>query len=410
MEDNAFKLTLIDPVFAIENINSNMLDKRSMSFQAVIDIFKDDNEESITILYNNNILDKIIESMNDNNLSIIGLVLDAFEAIFMYKPEVADKYFTLIPLDFLIEIDDVSVIEFFSFLVLNSPCEEFSFAEVLVGHPLFLTKINKWISTDKNIFVEMTLELIGSLSKVSNDCMDFSFVTQFVDEKFNSTVRALALNVLLNVNFNMDLIITLVGLLQNTDLTSTVFEILFDTIKTNTDCFKDMMSGILDVCIHNIEVSPACILIGNFAKFLNESQALEYVNLFFNSSKNYGEQFFALYSILEISPNILNGEQLLSLAQLYSRCNKDDVMEMLEGILSLYNEFLATPECQSILSECFGESDQLSRSVFLFIIENYDKVHPELYNAVSEYISNSDQDDFDEKTQGKINQFIANNS
>lgn len=410
MEDNAFKLTLIDPVFAIENINSNMLDKRSMSFQAVIDIFKDDNEESITILYNNNILDKIIESMNDNNLSIIGLVLDAFEAIFMYKPEVADKYFTLIPLDFLIEIDDVSVIEFFSFLVLNSPCEEFSFAEVLVGHPLFLTKINKWISTDKNIFVEMTLELIGSLSKVSNDCMDFSFVTQFVDEKFNSTVRALALNVLLNVNFNMDLIITLVGLLQNTDLTSTVFEILFDTIKTNTDCFKDMMSGILDVCIHNIEVSPACILIGNFAKFLNESQALEYVNLFFNSSKNYGEQFFALYSILEISPNILNGEQLLILAQLYSRCNKDDVMEMLEGILSLYNEFLATPECQSILSECFGESDQLSRSVFLFIIENYDKVHPELYNAVSEYISNSDQDDFDEKTQGKINQFIANNS
>lgn len=410
MEDNAFKLTLIDPVFAIENINSNMLDKRSMSFQAVIDIFKDDNEESITILYNNNILDKIIESMNDNNLSIIGLVLDAFEAIFMYKPEVADKYFTLIPLDFLIEIDDVSVIEFFSFLVLNSPCEEFSFAEVLVGHPLFLTKINKWISTDKNIFVEMTLELIGSLSKVSNDCMDFSFVTQFVDEKFNSTVRALALNVLLNVNFNMDLIITLVGLLQNTDLTSTVFEILFDTIKTNTDCFKDMMSGILDVCIHNIEVSPACILIGNFAKFLNESQALEYVNLFFNSSKNYGEQFFALYSILEISPNILSGEQLLILAQLYSRCNKDDVMEMLEGILSLYNEFLATPECQSILSECFGESDQLSRSVFLFIIENYDKVHPELYNAVSEYISNSDQDDFDEKTQGKINQFIANNS
>lgn len=410
MEDNAFKLTLIDPVFAIENINSNMLDKRSMSFQAVIDIFKDDNEESITILYNNNILDKIIESMNDNNLSIIGLVLDAFEAIFMYKPVVADKYFTLIPLDFLIEIDDVSVIEFFSFLVLNSPCEEFSFAEVLVGHPLFLTKINKWISTDKNIFVEMTLELIGSLSKVSNDCMDFSFVTQFVDEKFNSTVRALALNVLLNVNFNMDLIITLVGLLQNTDLTSTVFEILFDTIKTNTDCFKDMMSGILDVCIHNIEVSPACILIGNFAKFLNESQALEYVNLFFNSSKNYGEQFFALYSILEISPNILNGEQLLILAQLYSRCNKDDVMEMLEGILSLYNEFLATPECQSILSECFGESDQLSRSVFLFIIENYDKVHPELYNAVSEYISNSDQDDFDEKTQGKINQFIANNS
>ena len=304
---------------ALDQIQYPILETRKIGFNTLINTKP--GQEGYEELFENDVFSLLIESFNNSNLPIIGMVCAAYRNLSFLNPEKADQYTNLIPIPFLLEIKENSeVIDFMSTLVLNSFEGEESFPSLLLANNDFLPTLMTWLQSKNENIIKSALDLVNSFAMYNPESLDFSIILGFTQDSYPPDIQALALNILIQIEPKEEYYNQLISILESDEkLGQTYFEIIHDLYSSNQEIFNHYNDLLFQRCIEHFNINAAALLLANMSSILNEEQIHLIISQFFNISLPSAEQCFVLSQMLEKKASLLNMEQYEKIVSIYKK-------------------------------------------------------------------------------------------
>ena len=374
---------------ALDQIQFPIIETRKIGFNTLINAKP--GQDGYEELFENDVFSLLIESFNDSNLPIIGMVCAAYRNLSFLNPEKADEYTNSIPIPFLLTIKENSeVIDFMSTLVLNSFEGENSFPNHLLSNDLFLPTLEEWLHSKNNAIVKSSLDLINSFAMYNSNSLDFSIVADFIHPEFSAGIRALALNILIQIEPKTEYYTQLISILeQDEKLGQTYFEIIHDIYSSNPEIFPHDL--LFQRCLEHFNVNAAALLVANMSNQLNEEQMHLVVDAFFQTQFPTAEQCFALSQLLSVNSSLLNPDQYEKIGELYTKEYDIETMGIIENIISTNLDYATSEDAQMKYLFIINKGQEHALRTIEFILELFsDKqmIQP-LSEALSHYVESN---------------------
>ncbi|KAK8899085.1 hypothetical protein M9Y10_001384 [Tritrichomonas musculus] len=401
-----------DPELIIPQIQRLSIQNRTIGFETLVNITGGPMSPDIQKLLDQGLFPIVISSMNETNLKIIGLICTATRHLSAVAPQHFLELINTIPIKFLLSIPNVpEVIDFLQESAYNF--EEFG--NLLLSEEnaqIFLNSIGTWLSQEDT--AKSALELLITLSQLPNtNGFDFSIVKPFVDGQYSPDIRALALNLLTQVEpQNAEHYIqTLFSMFMNEKPTPNVFQIIHDYLQLFPNFFVNLIPQIYQRSMENIDVPDSAILLADISSHLDQPSREQIIALIFQQPNLCIERADAIYRMcsgnnnnykITLPPNFI--EQLVSNME---ACDSEEVLQCTEAILKLHANYFASPELQAKILPVFEREPQFSVYGFktiLFCCNNCEVAAPVLqafYNFAHQFESN-----FDEEIHSDVLKFL----
>jgi len=379
------------PELILSQIEQKEMFTRKIGFNGLSALLQGDCEsEEVKQLLEHNIFGVLIESMCEANEPIMSNVLSAFQKLSSVFPNHFDEIVEQIPFDYLLKIDkNPEIIEFFSNMVNNSDVVP----QILLSlEPLLTESISNWLQSTVSPVIKATLSFLTSLAMFNHECYDFNIAKPVTDSSYNCEIRALALNLFLQIEPSDEVFHTLMEIGLEDNLGNSVYEVFHDLYLSTPSSFDEYLAGLIQNSIKHFSVSSAAIFIADCISHVNEEQRELIIEQYFKMINQEPEHAYCLYVLLKSHPMELSPEHMVYLATQYAHTEKLESMESLEHIIAMSPEFLATEECQNNLLKVFSKPLEFSARVFEFILDNYKNIHTtdEIMEAMKELFSENE--------------------
>ena len=371
---------------AISEISNPDLEIRKRGISSLINAKP--GQEGYDTLFENDIFNLLLDSFNENNLPIIGMICAAYRNLAFLNPEEADKYTSNIPISFLLQVKPNSeIIDFLSTLVLNYYDGQENFPDMLLKSDEFSNALSTWLESNNANIMKSALDLINSFAMYSTESMDFSFVKEYTTNKFPTDIRALAINILIQVDASDELYSELISLLNEEEIGAVFFEIVHDIYQSNPEIFDDCFELLISRCFDNFNIAPAALIIATANEKLNEEQQKLVAEKFFESKQITPEQCFALFNVASKNAELITEREYARLIKIYKKLLDIDTMMALERILTINEEFATSEEAQRTYLSIMKKGGEYEMHEVEFLVELFEgkQMIPELIQEVAHF-------------------------
>ena len=390
------------PDFIIPQIQRLSILNRTMGFESLINCTNDGLTPEMQHLIENGIFQIVISSFKSENQKIIGTIATALRRLSAIAQEPFLQLIDTIPFKYLFSVNSSKVIDF-----LQQSAENFDqFADVLLNYGNdFLNAIGQWLQAGEET-AKSTLELIYTLSQIDGVHFDFNCIKPFVDGQFSQDIRALTLNILMNVEpENKEAYLNMImSMFFNDPLTPTVIQVVREAYLTDSKSFESIIQQIYKRLMDNIEITETAVLLGDLE--IEQSLKEAIIQAIFLQPDFCIERADAIFRLCSNNNISLPDKYLSQLATHMNNTEDPEVIECIEGILRLHPNYFATEEGQKHLFDGLNNNNS-AISAFKICLNcciNVPIAH-ELLQRFQEFVQQHEHE-LDEELHSLVTQFL----
>ncbi|EAY11969.1 hypothetical protein TVAG_271520 [Trichomonas vaginalis G3] len=391
---------------AVSQITEPDLESRKMGFISLINATED--QEGFENLYLSDIFHKLIESFNEFNLQIIGMVCAAYRHLYSLRPSEGDKYASEIPVDFLLNLQpDPDVIQFFTALVDNS-FDDVDYAGMLLANSNFHQSIGSWLENQNEPIYSAALGLLCSFAVVGGGDIDFSIVTPFTDVSYSPNVRALAYYIVSKTSPSDEVISGLFSILEQANLGQDVFQVIADVLEEFPDQCEQYIPSLIDICIQNFNITSTANLLALLERYLTEENITSLINALFAMKMPPVESLAFIFELISSNNIQLQDNQLILLGKFYGTADNKSLMDVLQDMFVAFPDYMVSEDAQQNYANALDRDYVYSIKAFNFVTEKLLQVPviPDLLDAYQSFVS-TNQTKLT-KMQAQIDEFMNN--
>lgn len=392
------------PDFIIPQIQRLSIVNRRMGFESLINCTADGLTPAMQRLVEGGIFELTIASFKPENDKIVGTIATALRRLSAIAPEPFLRLIETIPYRYLFSANSSEVIDF-----LQQSAENFDqFASALLSFGGdFLNAIGRWLQGGEET-AKSALELLYTLSQIDGVSFDFNCIKPFVDGQFSQDIRALTLNILMNVEpenreayLNM-----LMSMFFNDPLTAVVIQVVREAYLTDQKGFESIVQQIYKRLMDNIEIPETAVLLGDLdiERVLKESV----IEGILHQTELCIERADAIFRLCANNEIALPDKYLSQIAAHMNNTEDPEVIECIEGILRLHPDYFATEEGQKhIYDGLNNENSSISAFKICLNCCSDKPIAPELLHRFHDFVQQH-ENELDEELHCLVTQFLNN--